>query len=368
LTNPPRGKGRVFHTLDGLRGVAAMFVAMRHTVFFHGVSGYGGFMAVDLFFVLSGFVIAHAYQERLAAGLTVERFLALRYLRLWPVYLAGVLLSLLAASLQIRPPTDALTPMQIVQSVPLALAMLPGPFLTTSVYPVEGVAWSLALELIANLAYGLWWRQLRRPWVLAATLAVSAVALIVSTLCYGLMDVGYHWENALGGLPRVAVSFFAGVAICRLMETKPWRLRVWPWAPLLMLPLLFWVKLDPIVYPLICVFVFFPLLIFAAASSEPGPRSARVFAWLGLTSYPLYALHVPVGQLVARVLPAPLLQTYWGILFGVPYMLALLVLCGVLERYYDRPVRRALTRWLEQGLDRFGRGSVNSRVLDPPAG
>jgi peptidoglycan/LPS O-acetylase OafA/YrhL len=368
LKNAPRGKGRVFRTLDGLRGVAAMFVAMRHTVFFHGVSGYGGFMAVDLFFVLSGFVIAHAYQDRLAAGLTVERFLALRYLRLWPVYLIGVLLSLIAAGLQLRPELDALNPTQIVQSIPLALTMLPGPFVSPSVYPVEGVAWSLALELIANLAYGLWWRQLRRPRVLAAWLGVSAVALIISTLCYGGLDVGFHWENALGGLPRVAVSFFAGVAICRLLEAKAWRLQVWPWAPLLVLPLLFWAKVDPIIFPLICVFILFPLLIFVAASSEPGPRSARVFAWLGLVSYPLYALHVPVAELVVPVLPAPLLQTYWGIIFGAPYMLVLLVLCGVVERYYDRPVRRALTRWFEQALDRLRGGGASSSVLDPPPG
>jgi peptidoglycan/LPS O-acetylase OafA/YrhL len=366
LTNPPRGKGRVFHTLDGLRGVAAVFVAMRHTVFFHGLSGYGSFMAVDLFFVLSGFVIAHAYQDRLAEGLTVERFLALRYLRLWPVYLVGAVVSLVAAGLQLRPELGNLTPAQIVQSIPLTLVMLPGPIVSASVYPVEGVAWSLALELIANFAYGLWWRQLRRPMILAAALGVSAVTLIISTLYYGGLDVGFTWANALGGLPRVAVSFVAGVAICRLLGAKSWRLPVWPWAPLLALPVLLWAKIDPIIYPLICVLVFFPVLIFVAASSEPGPRSARVFAWLGLVSYPLYSLHRPVAELVAHVLPTALLQTHWGDLFGAPYMLVLLALCGLVERYYDRPVRRALSRWFEQALDRFRRESAGSSVLDLP--
>jgi peptidoglycan/LPS O-acetylase OafA/YrhL len=267
-----------------------------------------------------------------------------------------------------RPQPFNLTPTQIVQSVPFTLAMLPGPVVSSNVYPVIGVAWSLALELIANLAYGLWWRQLCRPVVLTATLSVCAVILVISTLCYGGLDVGYTWANALGGLPRVGFSFIAGVAICRLFGAKSWRLRVWPWAPMLMLPLLFWTKIDPIVYPLICVFVLFPVMIFVAASSEPGPHSARVFAWLGLVSYPLYALHEPVAALVMHVLPNALLQTYWRVIFGAPYMAALLVLCGLIERYYDRPVRGALTRWFEQTLGWLRGGSISSRVLDQPPG
>ena len=341
---------------------------MRHTSFFRGLDGYGGYMAVDLFFGMSGFVIAHAYQDRFDKGLSAPRFLALRYLRLWPVYLVGALLGLIAVGLQVRPEPFNLTPTQIVQSIPFTLAMLPGPFVSPAIYPVAGVAWSLALELIANLAYGLWWRQLRRPMVLAASLGVSAVVLIISTLCYGSLDVGFTWATALGGLPRVAVSFVAGVAIFRLLGAKSWRLRVWPWAPLLVLPLLFWTRIDPIIYPLICVLVLFPILIFAAVSSEPGPRSARIFAWLGLVSYPLYALHEPVAELVVHVLPAALLQTYWGVIFGAPYLLVLLALCGFVERYYDRPVRRALSRLFEQALDRFRGEAINASALDHPPG
>jgi len=253
-----------------------------------------------------------------------------------------------------------------VQSIPFTLAMLPGPVISSAVYPVAGVAWSLALELIANFAYGLWWRRLRRPIVLVASLGVSALALIISTLCYGTLDVGFDWPTALGGLPRVAVSFIAGIAICRLIQTKPWRLRVWPWAPLLVLPLLFWSGFDPIVYPLICVLAVFPLLVFAAACSEPGPRSAHVFAWLGLVSYPLYAVHEPIAELVVHFLPKAVLQTYTSVIFGAPYMLVLLVLCSLLERHYDQPVRRALARWFENALDRFRGEPLEANAVDQP--
>ena len=84
-----RGEKRFFSGLDGLRGMAALFVAMRHISFFHNLGVHGGYLAVDLFFVLSGFVIANAYEARLASGLSAKRFLALRYVRLWPVYAAG---------------------------------------------------------------------------------------------------------------------------------------------------------------------------------------------------------------------------------------------------------------------------------------
>ncbi len=368
MTDSARGQGRVFRTLDGLRGVAAVFIAMRHTAFFRGLDGSGGYMAVDLFFGMSGFVIAHAYYDRFIEGLSAPRFLALRYLRLWPVYVLGALLGSIAMGLRVLPESANLTPTQIVQSIPCTLAMLPGPMVSSAIYPLAGVAWSLALELIANLGYGLWWRQLYRPVVLAATLAGSAVVLVISTLYYGRLDVGFNWASALGGLPRVAVSFLAGVAIFRVLGAKSWRLRVWPWAPLLVLPLLFWTRLDPIIYPLICVFVLFPILIFAAVSSEPGPRSARVFAWFGLISYPLYAMHGPVGALVVHILPVALLQSHWGLILGAPYLLALLTLCALVERCYDRPVRRALSRWFEQTLDRFRGESIEVSTLDHPLG
>lgn len=369
VTNPVRGKSRVFHTLDGLRGVAAVVVAMRHTSFFHDLNAFGGYMAVDLFFVLSGFVIAHAYQGRLAEGLSAGRFLALRYLRLWPVYVVGTAFGLIAAGFQALPDHYNLTPRDMLHVAPMAIAMLPGPIVTLAIYPVNSVAWSLALELIANFVYGLCWRQLRRPVVLVTVLGAAAIALIASTLWYGRLDVGSTWLNAPGGLPRVAFSFTAGVALYRLFEAKAWRLRVWPWAPLLILPPLFWTRLDLIVWPLTCVLVVFPVLIFAGASSDPGPRSARIFAWLGLVSYPLYALHEPIGELVTYGLrtAAPVLAGQ-GVIVGVPCMLALLVVCGLVERYYDQPVRGALTRWFQWVLQRFARRPIGSSLLDQRRG
>jgi peptidoglycan/LPS O-acetylase OafA/YrhL len=339
-----RDERRVFLTLDGLRGVAAVFVAMRHTAFFHSLGVHGGYLAVDLFFALSGFVIAHAYERRLAAGMGAGRFLALRYLRLWSVYAIGACLGLAAALCHALPGRDNLSPAEVARVAPLALAMLPGPAIRQMLYPVDSVAWSLALELLVNLAYGFTWRWLRDLRVLGGVIAVSALVLIGTAAWFGKLDVGFNWHNAWGGLPRVAFSFTAGLAVYRVWQRWPLALRVTAWAPLALLPLLFWKPLDTVVYPLVCVILIFPPLIVLSAWTQPGRLSAPLFAWLGAASYPLYALHRPAGELVIlglrRAIPG---SVRWEAWLGAPYMALAILVCVLIERYYDRPVRKALT-------------------------
>jgi peptidoglycan/LPS O-acetylase OafA/YrhL len=332
---------RVFHTLDGLRGVAAVFVAMRHTAFFRYLGIDGGYLAVDLFFVLSGFVIAHAYEQRLAAGLSAGRFMAARYLRLWPVYALGVALGLAAAALQALSGKDNLSLAELARTAPFALAMLPGPHIRQSLYPVNSVAWSLALELMVNFAYALTWRWMRKPLPIIAVLAASGGGLVAAALWFGKLDVGFTWANVWGGVPRVLFSFTAGLAVFRLSRHVRWRIPAW--APVVVLPPLLWIKIDPVVYPLACIMAVFPLLVLAAVRSEPGARLGRLFSALGLTSYPLYALHKPAGELMLWLLrhhARGLLG--WNAAFGVPYLAVLAGLCLLIERFYDRPVRRAL--------------------------
>jgi peptidoglycan/LPS O-acetylase OafA/YrhL len=338
-----RGDKRTFATLDGLRGVAALFVAMRHTSFFHGLNIHGGYLAVDLFFVLSGFVIAHAYERRLAQGLSPGRFLAMRYLRLWPVYVLGALLGLIAAASHALPGHDNMPLRDVARTAPFALAMLPGPHIKPMLYPVNSVAWSLALELLINGVYAFTWRYLRDARVLIAVLAASAAALIAACLGFGKLDIGFQWSDAVGGLPRVAFSFAAGLAVHRLYRAGAWRPRLPAWAPLALLVPLLWVKLDEIVYPLVCVLAVFPVMVLASANTEPSRRAAPAFAWLGAVSFPLYALHKPVGELVTllahRAWPR---GDHLGPWIGVPYLAAMCLVCALVERRYDGPVRRVL--------------------------
>ena len=351
-----RNDRRVFATLDGLRGVAAVFVAMRHISFFKGLNIHGGYMAVDLFFVLSGFVIAHAYERRFERGLSAGRFLAARYLRLWPVYVLGAVLGLIAAASHALPGRDNLTGAEVLRTAPFALAMLPGPHIKPMLYPVNSVAWSLALELLVNAAYAFAWRPLKDARVLAATLAVSASGLVCACWYYGKLDIGFMWRDWLGGLPRVAFSFTAGLAVYRIYTSVRRRPRAPAWVLLALLPPLMWVKLDETIFPLACVLVVFPLMVFAAAEARPGARAAAWFERLGAVSFPLYALHKPTGELFTLAIRhlGPQLERL-GPWVGAPFLAALMGACVLVERHYDRPVRRLLMAGLDDLLEGLGR-------------
>jgi len=351
-----RNDRRVFATLDGLRGVAAIFVAMRHIAFFKAMNIHGGYMAVDLFFVLSGFVIAHAYERRFERGLTVGRFLASRYLRLWPVYVLGAVLGLIAAASHALPGRDNLTGAEVLRTAPFALTMLPGPHIKPMLYPVNSVAWSLALELLINAAYAFAWKPLKDSRVLAATLAGSAAALVYACWHYGKLDIGFMWKDWLGGLPRVAFSFTAGLAVYRLYQSKLARPRLPAWIALAVLPPLMWVRLDEFVFPLLCVLAVFPALVLVAADAQPGARSAGLFERLGAISYPLYALHKPLGEMAIYLVrhQAPQLERL-GPWIGAPFLAALMALCVVVDRAYDRPFRTLLMAGLDDLFAGFGR-------------
>jgi len=355
-----REEKRVFHGLDGLRGVAALFVAMRHTSFFHGLGIHGGFLAVDLFFVLSGFVIAHAYERRLEQGLSAARFMALRYLRLWPVYGLGAVLGLIAAFAQALPGRDNMTTLQVIHTAPFALAMLPGPHIKEMLYPVNSVAWSLGLELLVNLVYAVVWRPLHDPRVLAGVLVAAAASLVLAAAWFHKLDVGFTWANAWGGLPRVAFSFTAGLAIYRAYRAKPWRSPLPAWVPVLMLPPLFYVHMDEAVWPLVCVTVLFPAIVTLAVASEPKALSAKAFAWLGSVSYPLYALHKPAGELLTLWVRQAAPREVTNVWIGAVYLIVAVVFCALVEQVYDLPVRRFLTALLDRAT---GHARVKPQAL-----
>src|ERR1700744_1024629 len=94
-------KAHTFAMLDAIRGLAALIVAERHLAhYFFDKQLPGSYLAVDIFFVLSGFVIAHAYEPRFAKGMRPTRFFAIRIIRLWPLYIAGCLLGFLTLFLR----------------------------------------------------------------------------------------------------------------------------------------------------------------------------------------------------------------------------------------------------------------------------
>jgi peptidoglycan/LPS O-acetylase OafA/YrhL len=334
-----RQQAHSFVTLDGLRGVAALAVVMFHgDPFFVPFAVSEGYLAVDFFFALSGFVLAHAYTERLRQDMSPLAFLELRLVRLYPLYFLGTAFGVL--SLLPSPPDWAFSrfPVNLIA----AILFLPSPG-SIIFFPFNHPLWSLFHELLANMAFAALCKRL--SWaLLCAIVAISAVLLVEEARWWGTLDSSNGWENWGGGFIRVGFSFFAGILIYRIWQKFPAPINV-P-APILGLCLLAVLSFPaPNAYEGVydtCVVLFaFPSLLWFGASSKPIRPIAKICSWMGDISYAVYVLHWPM-ILTAAALHLPQ-ELPWGGLLLVAVALA----ADVATRFFDRPVRRRLMAWLD---------------------
>ena len=325
---------RRYPTLDGLRGVAAMSILLLHLERPSFQMPEGAYTAVDLFFLMSGFVIAGAYADRIPK-IGVLGFLRARLIRLQPMLLIGLLiLPAYCVVAYVRHGVWLARPQDILGAFAAGLLYLPSHLPTSRLwdqallFPLNGPVWTLMLEMGVNLAYAALLPWLSRG-VLVAVVLAAGLLLVTAQLRLDGLDLGWGWPTLWGGPPRAVFSFFLGVLIHRLPIPRR------PVAPALILAaaaLLFWAP------PLAAVLVGFPLVLIAATA--PDGRPSRVMAAMGALSYPLYVIHYPllhwVGWLLAGRLPE------WA---GVPVSVALVLACTVLAlKLWDEPVRRWLSR------------------------
>jgi peptidoglycan/LPS O-acetylase OafA/YrhL len=344
-----------FLLLDGLRGIAAFAVILDHTPpNFLGELIPGRYLAVDFFFVLSGFVLAHAYGKRLEGGWPALSFMRARVIRLYPLYLAGLGIGVGLVALGVARGWDATPIGQVGVFVLFGLLFLPAPpiydFGAGQLYPFNGPAWSLFFELVVNLIYGLIARFLNR-WVLGFILAGSAAAVAFTiTRHAGVGGPGWLWSHFDAGLSRVTFDFFAGVALFRMRGVA--RLPVVP----ALLPVLIFVAViaAPVpgewraAYDAGVAIAVMPLLVWLASQAKVGGWVGHTCSSLGTVSYGVYVLHVPLlGLLYLVASGAGIALPGWGI------VLAIVVLAGgaagLLHYTYDAPMRRWLSRTLPGG-------------------
>ncbi|MDQ1831440.1 acyltransferase family protein [Massilia scottii] len=345
-------KENYFYLLDGIRGVAALVVMVRHTGYFWGSWTIPqSYLAVDLFFVLSGVVVANAYESRLHGGMSVGRFAMARLIRMYPLYFLGSavgLLPVIAAML-------GLVPSSITAPLPLVLlaAGLMLPLVSEpNLFPLNSPSWSLFFELAANLAYAALLRHLNGMLPAALMLACACgLALAVQADPGAGLHGGFSPETMAVGLYRVGYGFFAGVLLLRQFRRATRApvagggLRAGLCGALLLALLL--ARPSPALRPwfdFMAVTMAFPVLVYVAMGCRMTGRAARACALLGAISYPLYVLHVPLGRLVNGVLaklPMGPLPVPWA---GLAFVAVLLPLCWLLDRRVDAPLRRCLLR------------------------
>jgi peptidoglycan/LPS O-acetylase OafA/YrhL len=330
-------------TLDAMRGVAAILVVLFHMTEYGFLGVPNGGLAVDFFFALSGVVIALTYEKRLRSGTSAKQFLIQRTIRLYPMYGVGFLIGVAKAAGQIVfGAAGALSPPQFAVAFCTGLFLLPSPLSNNEIFPLNVPAWSLCLELLANVAFAfLLFRMSNRK--LGALVALLAVAYAGFAVAHGSTTLGFTWATLPGGIIRTIFGFGLGVFFARLNLCKPVSSGLSFTIPIVALcALLCWPKSAHFELPfdLVAVFMACPFLLWLGGRLAPPRALEGACEVLGLISYPLYAIHFPALSIIAFIagkLHIPLLV--WGPISVV----GLLLTSYGLGRLLDPAIRAGLT-------------------------
>lgn len=290
-----------FEILDGLRGVAAIAVVIFHFMEIaipDSTKNFiaHGYLAVDFFFCLSGFVIAYAYDSRMEK-IGVAQFLKLRFIRLHPLVVIGSVIGLIAflfdpySSLVAAFSAGKIALMFVASCLLIPYASVPQRYF--NIFHLNPPTWSLFWEYIANIVYALVLIKLRNKalWILAF---VAAILLCYESHNADYLGVGWSGDNFFGGSIRVFYSFLIGILVYR----SNWLInsRVGFVSASLLLLLVFFVpfssKTNWLVDPLIVIF-YLPFLVALGAGARLAAPLRAICTFSGEISYPLYMVHYP---------------------------------------------------------------------------
>lgn len=340
-----RPKNHLYMFLDALRGVAAVLVAQRHiSETFGGQPFQSSYLAVDFFFALSGFVIAHAYNGRLATGMSERSFLWRRLVRLYPIFIMGLVLRT-GYDLGRLQAVDGATLLSwgvtfLFNALFLPISLLDQPF-------ILGPAWSLFCEVLANILYGrlastgITWRKTLPP------LLIGALLMLLFLWKFGNLDIGWFFASLAGGPARVLYSFFAGVLIYSQRSRIPsggMGIGLLCCAALVAALCLDVSPGARVYYDAIVALAILPLIVAAGA----GVILPRIFSnmcrFLGASSYPMYVLHLPMAAIFFWLFSSffgTATQSEISVAVWL-FITALAILSWALDAYIDEPLRRKI--------------------------
>lgn len=357
-----------YELLDGLRGVAALFV-----IWYHIFEGFAtspidqrfnhGYLAVDFFFILSGFVVGYAYDDRWKKSMTTKDFFKRRLIRLQPMVVLGAVLGAITFCIQGCEQWNGthVTLSMVMLALLLNLFLIPvvpgtGPEVRGNgeMYPLNGPSWSLFFEYIGNIMYALFLHRMSTKAL--AALVVSAGAGLASYAIFNLSGYGHlgvGWTlldyNLLGGFLRVLFSFSMGLLMSRVF--KPVRIKGAFWIcslgliALLSIPHIGGMESPWMngIFDSVCTLFILPMLVYLGASGKTTDKASfKICKFLGDISYPVYIVHYPFMYLFYAWLWSEKLtfaQT-WPIALAVFF--GNILLAYLCLKLYDEPVRKWL--------------------------
>jgi peptidoglycan/LPS O-acetylase OafA/YrhL len=355
-----------YEILDGLRGVAAITILVFHIFETHTmytgkdlIIGHG-YLAVDFFFALSGFVIGYAYDDRWGK-ISFGTFIKRRLFRLHPMVVFGMIFgaAIFYFGISSAFPLIAETPVwKMLLYLLLGILLIPTPPSIDirgwkEMHTLDAPVWSLFFEYIANILYALFIRKFSKT-ALSILVFLSACALIHLTV-FTQGDVIGGWtfngEHLHIGFTRLIYPFFAGLLLYRTGKLTHIK-NAFLWCSILLIAGLVMPRIGGKehlwmngLYEATMIILVFPLIVYMGASSEvKGKYAPKICKFLGDISYPVYIVHYPLiyvytgwikdtGHSFVEALPQALL------LFAGSIALAYAAL-----KWYDEPVRKWLKR------------------------
>ena len=392
-----------YEILDGLRGVAAIIVLLYHHAEIFGpdplTRGLNhGYLAVDFFFILSGFVIGYAYDDRwksaatsTSARMTTWQFFKRRLIRLHPMVIFATFFCaafFYYAWGDLMPLTQGATPWMVVGAMVCSILMIPmTPGMDirgwAETNPINGNAWTLYYEYLANILYALVIRHFPK-WLLSVFVACTAVLTLDLTLnldLFGFLANRQHdaytvvggWttnlEQCYVGYVRLLYPFFAGLLISRLMRNNAIDNGTSPdckyrgfWVTSLFLALVLVMPrfggsaesgtaLPNGIYEAVSILLLFPIIVWMGAKSHVTGRSAKICKWLGDISYPLYITHYGLifGLLDPWHASHPDATTGQLVILSIGNIALSIFIAHAALKLYDIPVRKWLTdHWIKK--------------------
>lgn len=368
-----------FEILDGLRGVAAFLVLAYHH--FELTCGGGpagalinhGYLAVDFFFILSGYVIGYAYDDRWDRMSTLA-FFKRRLIRLHPMILFATLFCaglFYFGTCDVFGKIGTCTAQQLGLAVLLSILMIPMPVAWdirgwSELNPVNGNAWTLYYEYFANILYALIIRRFSKLMLALFVLASSFLTLnlalnwdVFGTLAERSAEqftmIGGWSLNAREitiGFSRLLFPFFAGLLLSRCKKAIKIRCGFW-WCATALVVLLALPRVGGVnhglfngIYEAVTVLILFPILVTIGAGSTVSGRTAQFCKWLGEISYPLYVIHYGIvftlfgGWLFAH----PKAPTEQVVVLGCFSFLFSIFTAWAALKLIDQPIRKWLTQ------------------------
>lgn len=363
------GTSEHYHSMDFMRGVAAISVVLTHVSHRLDIGWVANraYLAVDFFFVLSGFVMCSAYMSNLQSGvMTHKKFYITRFIRIFPLIFLG---TTIAAVIELARPGVIDRSAHMVDTAfafVLGAAALPVKLLTDleqTAFPLNLPVWSLFFEIIANLLFPIWLSAKYKKTVLFLCALIGGGAIIVGTSIYGDANRGYYPTDLWFGFARVMYSFPIGIALYGIRhKSRPVNFYI-PSILLLMVAFIYYRGTGDYLIDIIAILFVMPAIVFISIKSPSNAGDRQLSKWGGKLSFPIYALHYPFTRLVSVANKNFSLSLFDKLLTEAVFVLIISLLANCAYAFYDAPIRRKLMQIYQTRLKRACYDLINTDKL-----